>query len=270
MRLNPWKIFTGAYIPNWLAMRPEVSAGAKLCYARLMQYAGKKGSCFPKQSTLAQEVGMSRRNIIRSIKELIDCQLLELERTGGRSANQYFFLIHRWMGEVTTRHINGNHDVTDPAHQTGDDVPVLSHRTIRESKRLRESKSIYPPGDENVSRAKEWILWYGERYVEQLKDPYQTKWARDMIAVKRLLELHDFDELCRRALLYLAEDNPFIVRNAYSLTIFASSWNQYSPEIEKRKKEQNDKRQNGGRTPASYQGFDRKKYPSLQGTDNGG
>jgi hypothetical protein len=46
-RINPFRLFVGSMIPNWLQCRPEVSQGAKLAYARLAQYAGKDGGCLP-------------------------------------------------------------------------------------------------------------------------------------------------------------------------------------------------------------------------------
>lgn len=235
MRINPWKLFTGCFIPTWLATREEISPGAKIIYARLAQYAGKKGSCFPKQTTLADEVGMSRRNIIRSIKELRDSSLIELERTGARKPNRYFFLAHKWMGEVPSWHITENSEVPTGHATTPGEVTEPAHHTIRDSKRLKDSVEAPAARDTNTTRAKEWILWYAGRYETEMKDRYQVRWDRDTIAVKRLLELHGFTELMRRADRYLADDDPFLAKTGYTITLFSARWNSYSPEMERRR-----------------------------------
>ncbi len=96
-RINPWKLFVGAFIPNWLLERTEVSQGAKLCYARLAQFAGKDGHCFPKQETLATELGVGERMARDYIRELVEFGLIETEQHGLGTSNSYHFLHHPWM-----------------------------------------------------------------------------------------------------------------------------------------------------------------------------
>jgi hypothetical protein len=97
--INPWKIFNGAMIPNWLLGRPEVSQGAKVCYARLCQFAGKTGECFPKQRTLALEIGVKSRQVRNYLNELEDLKLIFPVKFDFQSQNQYRFLYHQWMGD---------------------------------------------------------------------------------------------------------------------------------------------------------------------------
>lgn len=112
--INPWRMFVGAMTPNWLLCRKEVSHAAKLCYARLSQYAGKNGHCFPKQSTLAEELGVSERQLRDYIRELISLDLLESTQHGIGASNSYLFLDHPWIHE-------GLPDMTGdfPPEQTG-------------------------------------------------------------------------------------------------------------------------------------------------------
>jgi len=95
--INPYRLFVGSVIPNWLLQRKEISPGAKLCYARLCQYSGKNGLCYPKQVTLAKELGCSRSQVIRYLKELVKQGLIEKVRVGLQRANRYKFLRHNWM-----------------------------------------------------------------------------------------------------------------------------------------------------------------------------
>jgi hypothetical protein len=61
-------MFIGSFIPNWILKLDELSACDKIVYARLSQYAGKDGECFPKQETIAEECGMSISTVNTSIK----------------------------------------------------------------------------------------------------------------------------------------------------------------------------------------------------------
>lgn len=92
MRINPYKMFIGSFIPNWILKLDELSACDKLVYARLSQYAGKDGECFPKQETIAEECGMSISTVNTSIKNLVEIGLLECVKRGQGKTNLYFFL----------------------------------------------------------------------------------------------------------------------------------------------------------------------------------
>lgn len=98
---NPWNEGYGAKVPNWLLRREEPSHGAKLVYARLVQYGGKNGVAYPYVQTLATEIGMKRRQAERYLKELRDLGLLEVKsgkEAGKRS--RYFFVNHAWKDEA--------------------------------------------------------------------------------------------------------------------------------------------------------------------------
>jgi hypothetical protein len=96
-RISPWRMFIGSMIPNWLLCRKEVSPGAKLTYARLTQYAGKHGRCFPKQRTLAGELGVTERTARSYLHELVSLKLIEIKQLGLQKPNRYFFLDHPWI-----------------------------------------------------------------------------------------------------------------------------------------------------------------------------
>lgn len=101
-RINPFRMFSGSWLPSWLLERPEVSPGAKLVYARLARFAGKRGVAFPRQATLAREVGLRERQVRTYLAELRELKLIECAR-GGRAAGgaskvaRYYFLAHLWI-----------------------------------------------------------------------------------------------------------------------------------------------------------------------------
>jgi hypothetical protein len=113
-RINPYKLFCGAMVPNWLMCRTEISMGAKVLYARLMQYAGDDGLCFPGQDELSQALGVSERNVRNYLAELIAHKLIEKVRTGLRKTNRYYFLDHRWLKSAAPLPSRPEHQPTTP------------------------------------------------------------------------------------------------------------------------------------------------------------
>jgi hypothetical protein len=100
--INPWKLFNGAFIPNWLLARSELSLGAKVVYARLSQFAGEGGVAYPRIAVLAAAIGMSRGATDKYLRELVNLKLImrEARRSpcGDTECNNYYFLTHKWMG----------------------------------------------------------------------------------------------------------------------------------------------------------------------------
>ena len=131
-RINPWMRFNGAFIPNWLLCRTEVSHGAKLCYARLAQFAGKDGLCFPKQPTLAGGLGITERTARDYIRELEEFELVESVRRGLGTSNSYHFLDHPWQhGPPDERRDIAEPDRQNPSGQERQTASVPSREEIQ-------------------------------------------------------------------------------------------------------------------------------------------
>lgn len=96
-RFNPYTQFTGSWLPTWLLQRRELSPGAKLVYARLARYAGKRGVAFPRHATMAAEVGLSERQVRTYLGELRDARLIYSVQSGRGKPARYFFLTHVWI-----------------------------------------------------------------------------------------------------------------------------------------------------------------------------
>ena len=67
---NPFRLFTGIFIPDGLVRADGISPGAKLTYGRLVRYAGQDGACYPAVPTLAAEIGVSVRQTQYYLAEL--------------------------------------------------------------------------------------------------------------------------------------------------------------------------------------------------------
>ncbi len=94
---NPFKMFTGSFIPEWLECRTEISPGAKLVFARMCRYSGRNGQCNPRQKILSKAIGLSERQTRTYIKELEIYEVIKNTRLGLGKSNTYKFLIHKWM-----------------------------------------------------------------------------------------------------------------------------------------------------------------------------
>jgi DNA-binding transcriptional MocR family regulator len=67
----------------------RISLTARLLLAQLLEHRNKTtGQCNPRETTLAKELGSSRRTVIRKLKELRGAGLIEVKR-GRRKANNY-------------------------------------------------------------------------------------------------------------------------------------------------------------------------------------
>ena len=96
---NPYGLFVGAFIPNALMRTNVISSTAKLVWARLAEYAGRGGDAYPKQETLAAEIGVDERTIRTRIQELVNEGFIEVVHPQGVAKLQhrschYKFLWH--------------------------------------------------------------------------------------------------------------------------------------------------------------------------------
>ncbi len=76
-------------IPNALLRRTDLTPGGKLTYMGLLSYAWQRDSCFPGQDTLARDIGVGKRSVIRYLQELEEVGLLEIRRRGLGQTNLY-------------------------------------------------------------------------------------------------------------------------------------------------------------------------------------
>ena len=170
--INPYMMFTGSFLPNWLLERNELNSTDKLVYARLCQFAGKNGTCFPRQDTLAEKVGMSENSVKKSLNKLIEEKLLMSHRRGQGQSNIYYFLYHEWMD--SDRHHSGSLD----RHHSG----CVKENQLRESN--NEMGKSNPTSQSSVGDAKassnsndKPCDKYNYEYIGKMRDgtPYSEK-----------------------------------------------------------------------------------------------
>jgi hypothetical protein len=140
VRYNPYRQYTGSFIPNWLLERTEVSSHAKLVFARLAQYAGKGGESFPHQKTLAGEIGLNDKTMRRGLSELIEAKVIESQQNGMGKPNSYFFLRHEWMKDASSLDTG-----VQPSLDTGDHTVWTRASKLPIEKRIKEENQASLP-----------------------------------------------------------------------------------------------------------------------------
>lgn len=101
-RYAPYKQFVGAVAPNWLMKRTDISQGAKLCFARLAQFAGKNDCAFPGHKKLAEELGVSIPSIKAYLRELTGLGIIQSKPMGSGNFSLYFFVDQPGIVEFKT------------------------------------------------------------------------------------------------------------------------------------------------------------------------
>ena len=76
-------------VPNFLLKSNKLSAGDKMTFAMLLSYAWQNDYCFPGQTRLAQDLGLSDRSVRTHLKSLELNGLLAIKRRGQGKTNVY-------------------------------------------------------------------------------------------------------------------------------------------------------------------------------------
>ena len=76
-------------VPNVILKNASLSFGAKVAYAMFLSYAWQKASAFPGQARLAEDMGISERQVRRFVNELKEAKYLSVERRGLGKTNIY-------------------------------------------------------------------------------------------------------------------------------------------------------------------------------------
>jgi len=96
---SPYQTFIGSFIPNCIMKYSKLTATAKLLWARLAQYMGDSGGCYPSHTTLAREVGTTAKSINNALNLLEKEKFIERVKPDAREKGQhktteYYFLWH--------------------------------------------------------------------------------------------------------------------------------------------------------------------------------
>ena len=110
---NPYKLFTGIFIPEALVRYRGLTCGAKIAYGRLARFAGENGDCWPSVPTLASEMGIGATQARIYVHELRDERFIAIEQRPGTSGVYKFLWHEAFDGEI------GDKRKAPPLRKTG-------------------------------------------------------------------------------------------------------------------------------------------------------
>ena len=155
---NPYKLFVGLHIPNAVAQLTTLTPGAKLCYGRLSQYAGENGEAYPAHSTLAKEIGVSKRSIINYLNELEDKGFIKVVNRYNAekkeyTSNFYIFLWHSDLDNSLKKNGGSCKVYTTPSEKSA--LPPSEKSAPKENHYIRESNEEIDTGENHACSFKE-------------------------------------------------------------------------------------------------------------------
>lgn len=78
-------------VPISVLRNTKIPIHLKPLYMDLLSYAWQDAMCFPGQTRLAKDLGISRRAIIKQLKQLVELELIYKIRRGRTKTNYYIF-----------------------------------------------------------------------------------------------------------------------------------------------------------------------------------
>jgi biotin operon repressor len=131
---NPWHEACGFWPEDVVDRQRDLGDGPKRVYRKLRRYAGTKGSCFPSQKTLADELGKGERQVRRDLDALEAAGLIASVSRDGRRSNTYVFLWHAMfeqtsMSAQATNPSGHGCPVNDAAAEHSEPYPSARDRT---------------------------------------------------------------------------------------------------------------------------------------------
>lgn len=151
---NPYKLFTGAFIPEWLMSLKNLSASDKLVWAYLAKCAGQKGFCWPEQKKIAERCGMSERTVVTSIGKLSELNFIKVTKATGterwnHKGNVYEFLCNEVIQDEL---IKAGLSFTSASAEIAPPASAEIAPPYIEKKKEEKSKSICPSNsNSNIS-----------------------------------------------------------------------------------------------------------------------
>jgi len=99
---NPYRMFTGIFVPSGIAACRTLRQGSKLAYGALLRFAGRDGTCFPSTQGLGAKLGISPRQARTYVAALEKAQLIRRVKRyddSGQKSNEFQFLWHRLLND---------------------------------------------------------------------------------------------------------------------------------------------------------------------------
>ena len=115
-------------IPNSVLRHPTLPIAAKLVYSVLLSYAWQDHFCHPAQESIAKDCSLSRRQVIRILKELKEVGAITWKQLGLNRPNRYYIHpITNWIKPKQVPNPLIEKEVTPMSHP---EVTPVSHQEV--------------------------------------------------------------------------------------------------------------------------------------------
>lgn len=131
-------------LPKYIAERDDLGMPDKLVYAVLWTRRNGENVAWPSHASIAQNLGMTKRTVIRSIDNLVKKGLVEVKRGGGSATNEYSLT----EGVVTKSHHPSVVTISHPTSDRKSLGPVTESHTNRTVEKNIEKNSQLTPSQE--------------------------------------------------------------------------------------------------------------------------
>lgn len=197
---NPYKAHNGALIPDPMMSYTNISNLSKIVWAKLVQYSGENGICYPSQKRLAKDTATSLKSIQRVIKELKDEGFIETTQNEG--VTYYHFIRHEILKNDKKPPLK-NGGMLPSKMGVHNKVVNKNLKTLTKKTKAKKGRRTKAPGEalpvyipfiemipEHLSTDKEfiesWIMFVEERETSKKHPPVTYNAAK--VNLKQLSE----------------------------------------------------------------------------------
>lgn len=179
-------------IPRMVLKNPYLTMQAKVIFALLLDYAWQKGSCFPGQDRLANDLSVHRNTIIKHLKELKEYGLISWKQRGLNQTNIYYINPISKVKRYVVKPLDAHSSVSPESHS---DVNQELHPSMNlieevEYKKKEYKKPLTLPNDNgNLNTFDTEAI----AIAKELNDEKSIKYYQKIINLKNRGEIKDED-----------------------------------------------------------------------------
>jgi len=185
-------------LPRIVLRNSKLSRNSKCTYALLLDYAWQKGSCFPGQFRMAQELGVSIRTIQRDLEDLRDKKLIDWEQRGRNKTNIYYILPLENIVDIKESKQRDTTETScpDTSNLSPLDTTKMSYRIEEGNRKRKEYKqplTLKETNDNGMIKNLDTFDSEAITLAEELNDMKSIKFYQKLINRKKRGEISDED-----------------------------------------------------------------------------
>lgn len=186
-------------IPRMVLKNPNLTMQAKVIFALLLDYAWQKGSCFPGQDRLANDLSVHRNTIIKHLKELKEYGLISWKQRGLNQTNIYYInpisKVKRYVVKPLDAHSSvspeSHSDVNQELHPNVNLIEEVEYKKKEYKKPLTLGSTSSPQDNDNGN-----LNTFDTEAIaiaKELNDEKSIKYYQKIINLKNRREIKDED-----------------------------------------------------------------------------